>query len=197
MASAVARVPSIKATGFQSAADDLARLVADGRLSRADLEARLQSSDFPYLDKALAASSWVPIETYVRVGAILVEIEGGGDPRAYFRARGLRAGERLHKAGIYKQFDASVDAWGKRAGTLATTISAVLYNFTRWSFEARKDRQGFEITVEDALELPDYLRFVGEGLIEYMSRQMSPGRKPRVSSERVTPDKIVYVVKVE
>jgi hypothetical protein len=193
----VSAKPSIKATGFQSAADDLAQLVATGRVSRAELEARLPRGDFAYLDKALAASSWVPIDTYVRVGAILVELEGASEPQAYFRARGLRAAARLHKAGLYRQFEASVEAWGKRAGTLATTIAAVLYNFTRWSFEARPDRQGFEIAVDDAREFPEYLRFVGEGMIEYMSQHLSPGRKPRVSSKRVAPDRIVYVVQVD
>ena len=189
--------PSIKATGFQSAADDIERLVAAGRLSRAELAARLPQDDFAFLHKVLAASSWVPIATYVRVGAILLELEGGGDPQGYFRVRGLRAAARLHKAGLYRQFDASVETWGKRAGTLATTIAAVLYNFTRWSFEARADRQGFEISVDDARDFPEYLRFVGEGMIEYMSSQLSEGRKARVSSERVGPDRIVYVVQIE
>jgi hypothetical protein len=192
-----AKAPSIKATGFQSAADDLAKLVAAGRVTRKQLEARLDASDFAYLDKELAASSWVPIATYARVGAVLVELEGHGDAQSYFRARGRRAAERLHKAGLYKQFDASSEVWGKRAGTLATTLAAVLYNFTRWSYEALDGRQGFRITVEDAREFPDYLRFVGEGTIEYMSAHQSGGRKPTVSSQRVTPDKIVYSVQLE
>jgi hypothetical protein len=193
----VASVPSIKATGFQSAADDLARLVATGRLSRAELEARVPKSDFAYLDKSLAASSWVPIETYVRVCDILAELEGGGDPRAYFRARGRRAGERLHRAGLYRQFDASVETWGKRAGSIATTMSGVLYNFTRWTFATKEGRRPFEITVDDALHFPESLRFVGEGFIEYTSRHMSEGREVHVTSERVTPDRIVYTVQVE
>jgi hypothetical protein len=192
----VSATPSIKATGFQSAADDLARLVETGRISAEELEARLPLGDFAYLNKSLAASSWVPIETYVRVGAILVELEGAGDPQAYFRARGLRAGERLHKVGIYRQFDASVETWGKRAGTLATTLTAVLYNFTRWTFEAKEERGGFQITVEGAREFPDYLRFVGEGFIEYISRHQSRGRNVLVSSTRPTPDRVVYEVKV-
>lgn len=193
----MASVPSIKATGFQSAADDLARLVESGRLSQAELEARLPESDFPYLGKALAASSWVPIEVYVRVCDILLELEGGGDARAYFRARGRRAGERLHRAGLYKQFDASVETWGKRAGNIATTMSGVLYNFGRWTFETRPGREPFTITVDDAEPLPEYLRFVGEGFIEYTSRHMSEGRSVEVISKRVTPGRIVYTVTVE
>ena len=193
----MADAPSIKATGFQSAADDVARLLSEGRLSRADFEARLPAGDRAYLEKQLAASSWVPIATYVRVAAILAELEGRGDARAYFRARGYRAAERLHKAGVYRQFEASVETWGKRAGSIATTMSAVLYNFTRWTFEARPDRGGFEIRIDEAREFPDSLRFVGEGFIEYISRHQSAGKKVEVSSERTAPDRIVYTIDVE
>jgi hypothetical protein len=138
----------------------------------------------------------VPIATYVRVAAILAELEGRGDARAYFRARGYRAAERLHKAGVYRQFEASVETWGKRAGSIATTMSAVLYNFTRWTFEARPDRGGFEIRIDEAREFPDSLRFVGEGFIEYISRHQSAGKKVEVSSERTAPDRIVYTIDV-
>lgn len=189
--------PSIKATGFQSAADDVANLVASGRISQAELEARLPRSDFAYLGKALAASSWVPIEVYVRACDILFELEGGGNAHTYFRGRGRRAGERLHRAGLYKQFDASVETWGKRAGRIATTMTGVLYNFTRWTFESKSGKQPFSITVEDALHFPESLRFVGEGFIEYTSRHMSEGRTVHVTSERVAPDRIVYTVEVE
>jgi len=192
----MADAPSIKATGFQGAADDLARLVAEGRISGAELAKRLQPPDVAYLDKQLAASSWVPIATYVRVAAVLVELEGRGDAQAYFRARGRKAAERLHKAGVYKQFDASVDTWGKRAGAIATTMGAVLYNFTKWSFEALPDRGGFEIRIDGAREFPDVLRWVGEGFIEYTSRHQSGKRKIQVTSARPSPDRVVYTVQV-
>jgi len=193
----MADVPSIKAMGFQSAADDIARLLSEGRLSRADFEARLPAGDRGYLEKQLAASGWVPIATYVRVAAILAELEGRGDAHAYFRARGYRAAERLHKAGVYRQFDASVETWGKRAGSIATTMSSVLYNFTKWSFEALPDRGGFEIRIDGAREFPDALRYVGEGFIEYVSMHQSGKKKVEVTSERTSPDRIVYTVQVQ
>ena len=192
----MADVPSIKALGFQGAADDLARLVAQGRIARVDLEKRLQPGDVAFLDKTLAASSWVPVATYVRVAEVLIELEGRGDARAYFRTRGFRAAERLHKAGVYKQFDASRETWGKRAGSIATTMSSVLYNFTKWSFEALPDRGGFEIRIDGAREFPDCLRWVGEGFIEYTSRHQSGKKKVEVDSARPSPDRIVYTVQV-
>jgi hypothetical protein len=190
-------VPSIKATGFQGAAEDLMRLVDSGKLSRAELEKRLDARDFAYLGKHLAASSWVPIESYVRVANVLADLEARGDFAGYFRARGRRAAERLHKAGLYKQFDANSETWGKRAGKIATTLSGVLYNFTRWTFETKEGKHPFQIVIEDAREFPECLRFVGEGFIEYTSRNQSGGREVRVTSARVTASQIVYTVEVD
>ncbi|HTO69623.1 MAG TPA: hypothetical protein VMR31_07150 [Myxococcota bacterium] len=187
----LANVPSIKATGFQSAADDLGKLVAAGRISRQDMERRLHPSDLPFLGKQLAASSWVPIETYVRVLDILVELEAGGDVEGYLRERGRRAGARLHKLGIYSQFNASVETYGERVGNVTTSMTAVLYNFSRWSYVPIEPYE-FQLVVEDATHYPEYLRFVAEGFTEYLGEALPGGAKMAISSERVTRDKIVF-----
>ena len=44
-------VPSIKATAFQTVADDLQRLLAEGSLSPDALEVRLCAEDLPYLQR--------------------------------------------------------------------------------------------------------------------------------------------------
>lgn len=164
----MAQPPSIKATGFQSAADDLNKLIEAGKLSREEVEARLQLADLRYLDKQLAATTWVPIETYRRVAEILVEVEAGGSaPEVYLHNRGVRAAQRLHKAGLYRQFEASSETWGNRVGKIATTMSAVLYNFTKWTFELGEQRGFFTITVDEAAEFPDVARYTAQGYIEY------------------------------
>lgn len=185
-------VPSIKATGFQSAADDLARLVAAGRLTRAELAARLEPGDLQYLNKQLAASSWVPVATYGRALAILIELEAGPDVNAYLRARGKRAAERLHKMGLYGQFEATVETWGYKVGTITATMGAVIYNFTKWSFASDPENGSFQTTVDDARDYPDALLAVGEGFIEYLAENLLPGRKVEVTSQRLTADRIVF-----
>jgi hypothetical protein len=189
----MADVPSIKATGFQSAADDLARLVASGRLPQRDLEKRLVPGDLQYLGKQLAASTWVPIATYDRVVRVLCDFDGDGDPEGYLRLRGLRAAERLHKLGVYRQFEASYETWGSRLGKISTTIASVLYNFTRWSFEIGEDERHYRIVVDDALAFPETLRFVGEGFTVYFARIQVPGTKVSVTSLRERPDRVVYL----
>lgn len=187
----VAQPPSIKATGFQSAADDLIRLADAGRISRAEIEARLRAEDMRYLDKQLAATTWVPIDTYARVVDILVELEANGYPEVYLHNRGIRAGQRLHKANIYRQFEASTETWGNRVGKIVTTMSTVLYNFTRWTFELGEGKGIWRITVDEAALFPEVARFTTQGFIEYASRTVSGGNEV-VTSERVSRDKLVY-----
>jgi len=188
----LAVVPSIKATGFQSAADDLAKLIGAGRLSRPEVEKHLDPADLKYLDKQLAASSWVPVATYARVLDLLISVEAGDDVEAYLRARGKRGAARLHKMGLYGQFEATVETWGTKVGTITATMGAVLYNFTKWSFEADPETGAFETTLAEAADYPDVLRAVGEGFIEYLAENLLPERKIEVTSERVSPDKIVF-----
>ena len=184
-------LPSIKATGFQSAADDLNRLIETGKISREEVEARVQTGDLRYLDKQLAATTWVPIDTYRRVVEILIEIEANGPPEVYLHNRGVRAAQRLHKAGLYRQFEASSETWGNRVGKIATTMAAVLYNFTKWSFELGSGRGIFTITVDEAAEFPDVARYTAQGYIEYTSRVVSGGNE-RVTSERPSPARILF-----
>jgi hypothetical protein len=192
----VSAIPSVKATGFQSVADDLERLVAQGRLTRAALEAQLEPEDLPFLGKQLAASSWVPVGTLARAMQILVDLEAGDSPEDYLRERGRRAAARLHKMGLYGQFDASVETWGQRVGAITVTMGAVLYNFSRWSFQSEGERGDFRTTVREASDYPESLRIVGEGFIEYIAQHLLPGVKLSVTSQRVSADCIEFIGRV-
>jgi hypothetical protein len=188
----MSQVPSIKATGFQSAADDLMKLIDAGRLPREELEARLQPGDFRYLEKQLAASTWVPIDIYRRIVEVLVELEAQGSAEEYLHQRGVRAAQRLHKAGLYRQFEASPETWGRRVGKIATTMAAVLYNFTRWSFETGEDRGTFQIFVDEAQHFPEVARYTTQGFVEYVSCTLAGRSDHRVTSTRPTPDRVIY-----
>jgi hypothetical protein len=184
--------PSIKMTGFQSAADDLVCLVGAGRISRANVEARLRAEDLPFLHKKLAATTWVPIDTYARLVDVLVEVEANGPADVYLHSRGTRAGQRLHKAGVYRQFEASTETWGNRVGKIVITMAAVLYNFTKWTFEVGSEHGVWQIKVDEAAAFPEVARFTTQGFIEYTSRAVSGGNEV-VRSDRPTPDRIVFL----
>ena len=76
-------------------------------------------------------------------------------------------------------------------GKIATTMAAVIYNFTRWTFEMVEDQRTFRIVVDEAEDFPEVARFTTQGFIEYTSRAVSGGFE-RVRSERPNPGRIVF-----
>lgn len=187
-----AAVPSIKATYFQFASDDLARLLDEGRLTPSDLERRLPAEDLAYLGKQLAASAWVPMTTYVRVSSLTISLLCDGDREAYLRQAGVRAAARLHKMGIYKQFEASSEKWGPHVGRILVTLATVTYNFTRWTYEDGDDDASFRVVIEEARDFPEMLRTANEGFISYLWNDVVRRGKTEVTSERVSRDRIVF-----
>jgi hypothetical protein len=87
--------------------------------------------------------------------------------------------------------EASSETWGNRVGKIATTMAAVLYNFTKWSFEIGSGRGIFIITVDEATAFPDVARYTAQGYIEYTSRVVSGGNE-RVTSERPLPSRVLF-----
>ena len=162
-----------------------------GRLPRAELAARLERDDLRFLDKQLAASTWVPIATYRRVVELLIELEAEGAPEPYLHGRGVRSAERLHKIGLYRQFEASSDTWGARVGKIATTMAAVIYNFTSWTFEIGSGTATSGSWSDEAGDFPEIARYTTQGFIEYTSKVVSGG-DVRVTSERPTPGRVVF-----
>jgi hypothetical protein len=193
----VTLVPSIKATLFQFASDDIAKLLESGRLTRGEIERRLPREDLAYLGKQLAASSWVPMATYERVSLIAIDLECGGERDGYLRKAGLRAAARLHKLGLYNQFEASSEKWGLAVGRILVTLATVSYNFMRWRFEEGDEHAPFRVILDEARDFPEILRVANEGFIAYFARHVLALPKAEVTSERVTPDRIVYTARVE
>lgn len=184
------KVPSIKGTAFQSAPDDIHRLLAEGRLSREELEVALEAEDLRILEQKISPSTWYPIATYARLIDLLVAKEARGRSESYLLKRGARAAERLARAGIYQQLHMSSEHIGVRVGHLITSLAAAIYNFTRWRFEP-KGKQDFTIWVEEASAFPEVARFTAQGFIHYVSTQTS-GVPTDVVSDRPSPDLILY-----
>lgn len=184
-------VPSIKGTAFQSAQEDVNRLVAEGALSRQLVELRCEPGDLAILDGKINPSAWYPIDAYVRLVELLIEKQAPGNPEGYLHERGVRAAERLAAAGIYPQLEASSERLGMRVGRFVTTLSSAIYNFTRWRYDVAESGDAFDIFVEDAAGFPNVARFTAQGFIEAAARRIS-GERVRVTSERATPDRIVF-----
>jgi hypothetical protein len=184
------KVPSIKGTAFESAFDDVHRLLAEGRLSRDEIEVALTAEDLRILEQKISPATWYPIASYARLIEVLIEKEARGRPQSYLLERGARSAERLSQAGIYQQLHLSSERLGIRVGHIITSLAGAIYNFTRWHFEPHGAGE-FTIRVEEASEFPNVSRFTTQGFIERVSTRAS-GFPVRVVSDRPSPDLILY-----
>lgn len=194
--SATMPVPSIKGTAYNSVHEDLHRMLDDGRVTEADLEATLSRAELELFDSKVLASKWYPISTYRKLLALVAEKEGKGRMEEYLVERGWRAAERLKEAGIYKQLgseEGSGKSWGARVADLVAKISGLLYNFTRWSVDEPQNPGTFHVIVDDAKDFADECRFTAQGFVLFAA-SMIAGKKVKISSTRPAPDRIVYTV---
>jgi hypothetical protein len=187
-------MPSVKAAFFQLAADEVARLLGAGRLTRAALGDFVRPQDWQYLGKQHALTTWIPIETHARLMEVLVALEGGGDPRQYLQCVGACAALSLRQSGMYQQFEAKSARWGSGVGRIFATFGAVAYNFTRWSYEEGPGGSHGRILVDEARDFPECLRFSSEGFIAYLWQNALDRKDIGVQSARVTRDRIVFTL---
>lgn len=190
-------VPSIKGTAYGSVHDDLAALVAAGRISRDELETRLSVDDLRYFDAKVLAGNWYPIKSYRALLAVVTDKESNGKAEEYLIARGWRAAARLKEAGIYRQLDpgdGGGKTWGARVASIIGSISKLMYNFTSWHVEPGEDATCFHAVVEDATEFVDECRYTAQGFVAYAATMIA-GAPVQVTSARSGPDRIVYTVR--
>ena len=124
---------AIKGSLFGPVLDDFRALVDRGNLSPEDRDARLEATDFAFLDEKIAVAVWYPIDTYARLLDTLRDVEGGERPDDYLRERGAAAAHRLIEGGVYSQMHATVDAWGERVGKIMVTLVPLMFNFGKWT----------------------------------------------------------------
>jgi hypothetical protein len=196
--------PSIKGTAFQALAMDLAGLVRAGRIPREALEARLEAEDLRLLEDKILPGLWYPLACYRRMTELLWEIEGHRAP-AYLLARGARAAERLFETGLYQQMRRGEEiraekrerkeGWTEFDGNLMTSLANAIFNVSRWRYRRHpEDPNVNRIEVSEAAELPEVSRLTAQGFIEYMASRLT-GANVRVTSERPTPDRIVFTLR--
>lgn len=183
--------PCIRAHGFQSAAEELHELLAQGRLDWHCLETRLAAPELELLEAKLDPDTWVPIESYGRV----LDLMAGavpGDRAAFHRARGMRAGERL--VGLEDDPSEAGDSGGGPMRVLAPAQQVVgsqrdLYNFMRWYVVPGNRPDSFLIRLEEAAALPLAAQLALEGLVAYAAAYVLDARFV-VRSRRPVPDRV-------
>jgi len=196
-------VPSIKGTAFQSVVEDVRQLRESGRIGCDQLEVALEAADLRILDDKVLPGLWYPLASYRRLTELLMRSVGRGRTD-YVVARGARAAERLFAAGVYQQLErgevigaekrARREDWGTHEGNLMASLAGAIFNVSRWRFVAEPEAGGSRIEVSDAGALPEVSRWAAQGFVEYTASRLS-GTPLRVTSERPTPDRIVFTIR--
>jgi len=179
----------VKGTAIASVIEDVNRLVAEGRVDRDSLEARLEAVDLAVLEEKLLPSAWYSLESYGRLSKLLLDVEGGGQLE-YLVERGRRAAERLRSLGLYAQLSADRARWGERVGQMIVPVGTTLYRDTQWRFRG-EGTGAFVIEVDVPACFPDLCRYQTQGFIEHVARHAS-GRPVDVTSRRASPTRIEF-----
>ena len=183
----------VKGTAIASVVEDVNRLLAEGRLSRDDLEVRLERDDLVLLDEKVFPSNWYSLGSYGRLTQVLFEAEGKGSVD-YLVERGRRAAERLRQGGLYAaQLKVDRDRWGERVGNMMVPLGPAIYRDTFWRIELTDGADGvsFAIEVDVQADFPDLGRLQTQGFIEHAATYASGG-PVQVTSERVSPTRIRF-----
>jgi hypothetical protein len=183
---------SIKGVVLELAVEGVKRMLEEGRISRDEVEARLDAQDLEILEQKLLPGMWYPIDSMQRILELVTRDERDRGGLEAMTAVGVSAAERLFASEVYKNFVATAENRGRRAGATLVGLAPLLCNFTRWSYDpGPEDGNEFTVEVRDAERFPDLLRFLAQGFIQYLGERVNDA-PVRVESERPSPDCIVY-----
>jgi hypothetical protein len=196
------REPSIKGAAIAKLIEDVQACLARGETDRARLEANLAPETVRMLEGKVEIGNWYPVGMYNELTDLIWQEEGGGRSD-YLRQRGEKMMKRLMEAGLYQQLD-FLDRIDRglqdkptpddiqRTCRLIGSVSGAIRNFGKDSWAWDPDTPGCIVHhLHDALHFSEMLRLVSEGSENFVVQTISPGA-PRVTSERVAPDYIVY-----
>ncbi len=185
--------PSVKGSVFLIGVQGVKRLVADGRLSREEVEFELRAEDIGYLDEKILPASWYPVTSFDRFAAIAIDSLGDGDS-AYLVEQGEAAAPAILASEAYQGVIGSIQAGreGARSRLSMLTMVQLMLNFSRWQLDSESGGgQRFEVRVTDAGDLPESLRYAAQGFMQHLASVLAGG-PCSVSSERLDQDTILF-----
>ena len=189
-------VPSVKGLLVEHAAARIQSDLASGRLSREQLELRLEKEDLALFEKdAIVPGLWYPAARYERMLDVIYELEGRRTEELV--AFGRSCAEHLLAS---PAFTAMFETIARRSGhesvaPLLLKLSEVVLNFTRWKYLGPRI-DDFAVEVCDAADYHEHARWTVQGMIEAFGERLF-GRRLQVTSERPSRDRIVFRSKVQ
>lgn len=94
----------MKGSLISELAADVRKLIADGKISKAEVERRLTPEDLVTLDSEIMVSGWYDVQFYARSSRLVRDILGRGSNEYLFK-RGADRGKALIDAGLHQQLD--------------------------------------------------------------------------------------------
>lgn len=194
--------PSIKGSVITKLVDDVRALLERSGADRERLEAQLSAATLELVDAKIEIGQWYPIEQYAELSELLWKEEGEGRVE-FLHRRGEEAMKRLMEAGLYQQIEYLRRDDGPfrtrprrtellRSCRLVGSIMGALLNFTKQTWDWDPENPDIILHhVRQAKHYPEVLRHVQEGVVTFLVRLARP-QAPAVTSERPTPDHIVF-----
>ena len=194
--------PSIKGAAIAKLIEDVQICLSRSEADRMRLEARLSPATLRMLEGKVEIGNWYPVGMYNELTDLIWQEEGGGHSD-YLRQRGEKMMKRLMEAGLYQQLD-FLDRIDRglqekitrddvqRTCRLVGSVSGAIRNFGKDTWAWDPENPGCMIHhLRDALHFSEMLRLVSEGSENFVVQALCSGA-PRVTSERLAPDLIVY-----
>jgi hypothetical protein len=189
---------SVKGIFLAGAVARVRKAIREGLVAREQVEVRLDAQDVPFLDEKVDATLWYPVATLGHFLDVLADLRSGDRERALMEI-GAAAADMAAHTGRYQQLDRDRRAGRSqsevlRYGRLVTSVITAFYDFSRMSFGPNPaDPAAFQIDWFDVADLPESNRWCAQGFIQRIAHHASE-QGMVVSSERPTPDHIVFTI---
>jgi hypothetical protein len=183
-------VPSTKGLMLQQVVTLIQDHLDTGRLTRDQLEARLEKEDLPFFDgDKIVPSLWYPVAQNHRLLDLYFSISGRR-AEAMVELGRVSARQVLELPAYAALFEAAAQRDAASAGPLLVKLAELVLNFTKWTFHGTT-LDDFEIEVTEATEYSDHACHSAIGFMEVLGAELF-GKKLRVKCERPAPDHIVF-----
>lgn len=187
----------IQGSAFLIAQRDLLGLVEAGRLTRAALERRLDPADLAQLDATPRPTSWYPISLYDRLLRLLLEVEGGGDPR-YLVERARMGREASTRDALHQRLERAGAAarerardWFERSGHVLAALPSAWFDRGAWRL-SRDGARGVFTLEGSGVDLPPCVLRVVQGALEFAAEALA-GSRVDVVAHAAEPGRVQFV----
>ena len=184
---------SIKGLAIQPIVELAHELLESGRVSREQLEARLQAPDLRLLDEKVEPTLWYPIASAPRIETFVAEVLGR-DVAEMMREIGVAAAKRTLSQAATRSLIEGARTHGERMGHIVVGLGKLIVNFGEWRFEGDPFGE-FRLDATEVEPFPETTRHATEGFIEVLAKELT-GCDVAASSRRPTPSHIVFEARV-